>query len=141
MATILRNDENNFSLSETVGQLLNDAQQLFRQEATILRKDVIEDLEKGKDHAKKAVVAGSALALGSLWLVVALTYLLVEAFGLSYWASFGLVGLALCTTGVTLVSSGNSTKENVNGQRNTESRTRSGSYPILDREDSGASRK
>lgn len=116
MANVLRKEEPEFSLSATIGQLLTDLQNLLRQEAALLRAEIKQDVKKSAVEAKKVVAGLAAFALAGIWLAIALVYVLHEAAGLPLWASFGIIGLTLVATGITLLST-REKREVTHGQR------------------------
>src|SRR4051794_38060681 len=80
------------SISSLVGGIINDAQQLIRQEVALARKEIQEELGKAKSAAV-SMAAGLALAVvGGLLLCQMLVYLLQDLTGLPLWGCFAIVG-------------------------------------------------
>jgi len=93
------------NLTVLVTGILNDAQELFRQQANMLRAEVKEDFRKTKEAAVPLAIGLWLAILGSLLLSVTLA-LLLEAAGLPQWASFAIVGVAFAAVGGGLVYAG-----------------------------------
>jgi len=91
------------SVTGLVSGILQDAQQLFKQQVALVRAEIKADFDR-------CIRAAALLAAGALILVPAafllcnmLVYLLHELAGLSVWASYGIVGGAFAVLGVVLV--------------------------------------
>lgn len=86
-----------------VSGILNDAQELVKQQVAMVRAEIKADF-------RRTVQAAVLLAVGAVVLVPALfllcnmfVYLLHELAGLSVWASYGIVGGLFAVAGVVLV--------------------------------------
>jgi hypothetical protein len=93
--------------------ILNDAQELFRQQVTLVRTEIREDFRKTK---KAAVPMGIGLwlaLLGTALLSVTVA-LLLETAGLPAWASFAVVGVAVFLVGGGLFYAGKKKLESFN---------------------------
>jgi uncharacterized membrane protein YqjE len=89
------------SLSSLVSGIIQDAQTLLRQELTLARVEIKEELLKARDLAI-AVGAGAGLVLGGVVLLVLMVvFLLTWATGgaIPLWGSFGIVGGLMIVTG------------------------------------------
>lgn len=64
------------SLTELVSGIVSDAQTLIRQQVTMLRAEVKEDVRRTKDAAIYMGIGAGVAALGSLFVVIGLVYLL-----------------------------------------------------------------
>ena len=64
------------SLTELVSGIVSDAQTLIRQQVTMLRAEVKEDVRRTKDAAIYMGIGAGVAALGSLFLVIGVVYLL-----------------------------------------------------------------
>jgi len=82
------------SLASLVGGIVNDAQQLLRQEVTLAKQEVKEELSKVKAVAASGAIALALAVVGGLLLCQMLVYLLFWATDqrLPLWACFGIVG-------------------------------------------------
>ncbi|MCI0455759.1 MAG: phage holin family protein [Gemmataceae bacterium] len=80
------------SMATLVGGIVNDAQQLIRQEMLLARREVQQELDKTKTAAVSFGTAVAVLTLGALLLCFMLVYVLHEAAGLPLWGSFAVVG-------------------------------------------------
>jgi hypothetical protein len=86
------------SMTELVSGIVKDAQDLFRQEGRLLRREIQDDVQKTKEAAVPLAIGLWLILLGSILLSTTLALLLVAA-GLPQWASFGVVGAALFLIG------------------------------------------
>jgi len=94
------------SVTALVSGIVADAQELFKQQIALLRAEVRADLQKTRE-AVVSLAAGLAVAVvGALLLTVMLVAVLHEAAGLSWWASFGIVGGVFAAAGAGLVFAG-----------------------------------
>lgn len=95
------------SLSELVGGIVDDAQTLIRQQVVMLRSEFKEDLRRTKDAAKFMGFGAGLAAVGGLFLVVSLVYLLQYLFpDLHLAACWAIVGGALTLAGLLAVYAG-----------------------------------
>jgi high-affinity Fe2+/Pb2+ permease len=85
-------------MTELVSGIVKDAQELFRQEGKLLRREIQEDVQKTKEAAVPLGIGLWLILLGSILLSTTLALLLVAA-GLPQWASFAVVGAALFLIG------------------------------------------
>lgn len=86
------------NLSALVAGILNDAQELFRQQMALFRTEVQKDFRRSRDAAIPMAIGLWLAFIGSLFLGVTLA-LLLELAGLPQWASFALVGAAIFLIG------------------------------------------
>jgi hypothetical protein len=108
MADTTNRMETSESVSSLVGGILNDAQQLMRQEVALARREIHEEVNKAKTAAASVAVGGVTLFLGEISLCFAVVYLIYwltnvtnEHFPL--WACFAIVGAVLVAAGVALL--------------------------------------
>jgi multisubunit Na+/H+ antiporter MnhB subunit len=90
------------SVTNLVSGILNDAQELFKQQVVLLKHEVKDDLRKTRDAALVLVIGTGVVSLGGLLLCWGLVHLLSWAAGeehLPLWASFGIVGGILAIVG------------------------------------------
>jgi hypothetical protein len=80
------------SATAIVRGILNDAQELFRQQIALFKAEIRDDLRKTREAAiAEAIGVGFAFS-GMLLLLFACVHLLAWDSGLPVWASFGIVG-------------------------------------------------
>jgi protein-S-isoprenylcysteine O-methyltransferase Ste14 len=92
------------SMASLVGGIVQDAQQLIRQEVTLARRELQQEMDKAKTAAVSFGAAVLVLAFGALLLCFMFVYLLVEMAGLPVWASFAIVGGVLAAVGGILLA-------------------------------------
>jgi hypothetical protein len=100
--------DNPASMSSLVGGIINDAQQLVRQEITLARQEIHQEVNKAKTAALSLALGGVVAFFGGLLLSFALVHLLYwltndlhERFPL--WACYGIVGGLCALVGVLLL--------------------------------------
>jgi hypothetical protein len=87
--------ESSPSLSSLISGIINDAQTLIREEMTLARREIQDEIGKTKMAAVSLGSGVAILALGGVLLSFMLVYLVHEVGGLPLWASFGIFG-GLC---------------------------------------------
>jgi hypothetical protein len=92
------------SMASLVGGIVNDAQQLIRQEMLLARREVQQELDKTKTAALSFGAAVAVLTLGAILLCFMLVYVLHEAAGLPLWGSFASVGAVFAILGGILLA-------------------------------------
>lgn len=90
------------SLTDLVSGIVSDAQTLLRQQVVMLRSEFKEDMRRTKEAAKYIGLGATVAAVGGLFLVVSLVYLLLEltAPRLPEWACWAIVGGVLVGGGL-----------------------------------------
>jgi hypothetical protein len=88
------------SISSLVGGIIEDAQQLIRQEVALARREIKEELNKAKVAAISIAIGAGVLAIAGLMLCFTVVHLLQWLTALPLWACFGIVALLFATTGV-----------------------------------------
>jgi len=84
--------------------IIDDAQELLKQQLALFKHEVREDIEGSRDAAI-AFSASMVLVLNGLVLLSTMLALgFHEWYGWSYWASFGLVGAVLTLIGVAIAT-------------------------------------
>jgi hypothetical protein len=92
--------ESEQNLSALVTGIVNDAQELFKQQVNLFRHEVKEDFRKTKEAALPMAAGLWLAALGSLLLCVTVALLLNLAFPPEHsWAGFAIVGAAVALAG------------------------------------------
>jgi hypothetical protein len=92
------------SMASLVGGILDDAQQLIRQEITLARREMQQELDKAKTAAVSFGAAAAVLALGAILLCFMLVYLVHEVAGLPLWGSFASLGAGFVVVGSILLA-------------------------------------
>ncbi len=92
------------NLSALLAGIVNDVQDLFRQQVALVRTEVREDLRKTKEAAIPMAIGLWLAVIGSFMLCITLA--LVLALVLPYWASFAIVGVVVSLVGGGLVYAG-----------------------------------
>ena len=88
------------SMTELVSGIVSDAQTLIRQQVSMLRTEIKEDMRRTKEAAKYMGFGAGLAALGGLFLVISLVYLLNWlAPALPEWACWAIVGGVLFVGG------------------------------------------
>lgn len=80
------------NLSGLVSGILDDAQQLFRQQVSLIRAEFIEDLRRTRQVAQCFGAGIGFLAVGSFMLLVSSVYLLEYLTALPLWACWATIG-------------------------------------------------
>jgi hypothetical protein len=93
--------------------ILNDAQELFRQQIALVRREVQEDFRKTKEAAIPLGIGLGLVAMGCLLLSITVALLLGET-GLPLWACFAIVGAAVSVLGGGLFYAGKKQMESFN---------------------------
>lgn len=93
------------SMSSLVGGIINDAQQLIRQEIALARREVQDEVAKAKTAAVSLAVGMGVTCLGVILLCFGLVYLLYWLTGeqLALWGCYAIVGGVLLVVGVLLL--------------------------------------
>jgi len=89
-----------------VSGILQDAQQLVKQQVALVRAEIKADFQRSVQAATLLAVGALALVPAAFLLCNMLVYLLHELAGLSLWASYGIVGGVFALLGVVLVAVG-----------------------------------
>jgi len=88
-------------LANLVGGILNDAQELFKQQIALVRHEVKEDFRKSKEAAVPLGLGLWLAGVGSVLLGITLALILAEI-GLPLWAGFAVVGAVVFLAGAGL---------------------------------------
>jgi hypothetical protein len=96
------------SLTELVSGIVTDAQTLLRQQVVMLRSEFREDMRRTKEAAKYMGIGATVATVGTLFLLVALVYLLqwLTAPHLPEWACWAIVGGVLAVGGLIAMYAG-----------------------------------
>jgi len=114
MATDLHNDQSP-SVTSLVSGIVNDAQDLLKQQFELLKAEVRDDMRKVRD-AGEIMGLGAGLGLmGGILLTLMLVYLLNWAVpGIPLWGCFGIVGGVFLAGAVAAYLTGKRMLDNVN---------------------------
>jgi hypothetical protein len=91
------------SMSGLVTGIVNDAQELIKQQLALARHEIKEDFRKTKEAALSLALGGTIALLGGILLCGMLVYLLDALTVLPLWACYGIVGGLLAVVGGVLV--------------------------------------
>jgi hypothetical protein len=97
------------SVTTLVSGILKDAEELFKQQVTLLKHEVKEDLRKTRDASLVLVAGAGVLILGGVLLCWGLVHLITWAAGenvIPLWGSFAIVGGLIAITGGILCYTG-----------------------------------
>ncbi|HEX5690353.1 MAG TPA: phage holin family protein [Roseiflexaceae bacterium] len=97
--------EQETSVATLLSGIIGDAQTLVRQEIALAREEVREELTNAKNAGIKLAIAGAALAVGGLLLVLALAQALADLLNWPAWAGYAIVGVVVAVVGYFLLSS------------------------------------
>jgi len=88
------------TMTGLVSGIVNDAQNLLRQQADMLKAEMREDFRRSKRAAEFGSVGIIFTTVGTLGLITALAYYLHEHYGYQMWASWGIVGALFAGIGI-----------------------------------------
>jgi uncharacterized membrane protein YqjE len=95
--------------------IVNDAQELIKQQLALFRAEIRDDFQKTKEVALSFLIGASVLLLGGLLLVLMLPLLLNWIWPqLPLWACFGIIGGILAGVGGALCYAGKKTMDSFN---------------------------
>jgi hypothetical protein len=91
------------SVASLVAGVVNDAQELIRQQFALLRSEVVAELRQARTAAISMSVGVGLAAVGALLLILMAIHALDAYTELPLWACFGIVGGALAAGGGALL--------------------------------------
>jgi hypothetical protein len=95
------------SVTNLVTGIINDAQELMKQEFALLKAEIKDDLNKTKQAAISEGIGAAIALVGGLLLGLMLVYLLNWlAPGLPLWGCYGIVGIVFIACGAALLYAG-----------------------------------
>ena len=113
MATDLRTGTEP-TLTGLVTGIINDAQDLLKQQLALFRQEIKDDVRKTKEAAQSLSLGAGLGMTGGLFLGFMLVYVLHEVWPrLPLWASFGIIGAALLIAAGVLIYLGRKKLETV----------------------------
>jgi hypothetical protein len=101
------------SVTALVSGIVNDLQQLVRQQIQLARTEVKQEWDKAKTAAGALATGLGLLAAGGVLLCFMIVHL-IHFFGVPLWGCFGIVGGVLVLAGGVLAAVGYSQASNVN---------------------------
>jgi hypothetical protein len=121
MADNLQTPQQQPSVANLVGGIISDAERLVRQELTLARREIQEELTKAKTAAVSLLAGVAVTALGGLLLAFMLAqglYTLTgyadPSPGLPLWGCYGIVGGLLLAAGIAMLYAGKTKADEVN---------------------------
>jgi len=106
MATDLRSPPG-VSMTSLLGDIINDAQELIRQQLALFRQEIRQDLHKARDGVMILGAGVGVIAVGGLLILLMLPLLLNWLVpSLPLWACFGIVGAVAAAIGGVLLYAG-----------------------------------
>src|SRR5262249_50806613 len=102
------------SVTSLVRGILNDAQELFRQQFALFKAEFRDDMRKAREAALSLVIGVGVAFFGVLLLLFALVNLLSWASELPVWASFAIIGGIVLAVGLGLMYAGKKRFESFN---------------------------
>jgi len=94
------------SVTQLVSGIVSDAQELIKQQLTLFRTEIKDDLRKTKEASIMLVLGIVCAAVGAVLLLNMVVFVLHEAAGLSLWASYAIVGGFMAAVGGGLILTG-----------------------------------
>jgi Putative Actinobacterial Holin-X, holin superfamily III len=91
------------TLAQLVGDLVDDAKQLLRQELTLAKHEIHEELSKAKLALLSLGIGIGIAAIGGLLLIAMLVHLLNALTTLPLWTCYGIVGGVCAILGILLL--------------------------------------
>jgi len=88
------------TLTELVSGIADDAQRLIQQQYQMLRAEVKEDLRRTKSAVAYMGFGAGAVAIGAVFLAVAVPLLINWAFGFAPWVGWAIVGGVMLVVGI-----------------------------------------
>jgi len=104
------------TLAGLVSGILQDAQDLVRQEVTLARVEIGQELRKTKEAALSVLAGVAILALSSIFLLLMVVHLIFWATSgnVPLWGCYAIVGGIMALVGAILVYTGRNRAEKIN---------------------------
>lgn len=103
------------TMTELVGGIVGDVQDLIKQQFALFKRELHEDLRKTKEGMLSLVTGGAVLAVGGMLLCLMLVHLLHWAVpSLPLWSCFAIVGGSFAVVGGILLCMGYQRLKSVN---------------------------
>lgn len=97
-----------FSVARLMGEMVADAQHLFRKEIELARHEFQVEIRKAMQGFISLGIGAVVTTIGSLFLLLMVVHLLVDLFTIEIWLSYLIVGGLLALIGVVLLQVGRS---------------------------------
>lgn len=97
--------ERDQSVATIISGIVADVQDLARQEVALAKQEIREELTTAKDAGIKLGIAIGVLAVGGLFVLIALALGIAAALNTSPWVGFAIVGIVFAVVGYVLLSS------------------------------------
>lgn len=97
-----------FSIARLMGEMVADAEHLFRKEIELARHEMRVEVSKAMQGLISLGIGVAVTAVGGLFLLFMLVSVLVEAFAIELWVSYLIVGGLLTIIGIILLLMGRS---------------------------------
>ena len=102
------------SVSTIVSGIVADVQTLARQEVALAKQEIREELNTAKQVGIKLGIAIGVLAVGGLFVLIALALGISAALNVSPWVGFAIVGVVFAVVGYFLLSSAQKQAQQIN---------------------------
>jgi uncharacterized membrane protein YqjE len=90
------------SVASLLSGIVNDAQELIKQQLALFKHELKQDLKRTKEIALSLALAVPLMLIGGFLLMMMLVCVLHEVAGLPWWGSFGIIGGSLMVIGAIL---------------------------------------
>lgn len=100
--------ESGESIAHILGEMVADAQHLFRKEVDLAKHEVRVEVKKALQGVISLAGGAAVAALGGLFLLFAVAFLLPEVFAIDVWLSFLIVGVVIAIIGAVMLLVGRS---------------------------------
>jgi len=97
---------NETSLTELVTGIVNDVQDLTKQQLALFKQELVSDFRKSREVALEWLIGASVCLFGALLLFFALVYLLEAYTDIPLWGCFGIVAAVTSGAGAALLYAG-----------------------------------
>lgn len=102
------------SVSTIVSGIVTDVQTLARQEVALAKQEIREELNTAKEAGTKFGMAIGVLAVGGLFILIALALGIAAALDWPAWTGFAIVGVVFAIVGYFLLSSAQKQAKQIN---------------------------
>jgi Flp pilus assembly protein TadB len=94
--------ESDASIATLLRGAIDDARDLVREEIALARAELRHELSKAASAAAGFGAAGAALAVGGLFVLMAIAFGIADLFNWPTWSGFAIVGVLLAIVGIVL---------------------------------------
>jgi hypothetical protein len=103
----------NHRISTLLGEIVDDGQDLVRQQIELLRSEIKEELRQLRSATVMLCIGGAVAALGAVFLCVMLAEWIAAATTIPLWGAYGIVGGGLGLIGLGMLLGGRKTASDV----------------------------